>query len=166
MMNALVSFVTALNTVLGRIAIWCAVLMVVIQFFVVLFRYVFSISETWVQESIIYAFSVMFLLSSALAYSKDLHVRIDILSSTMTERSRALVEMLGIMLLLLPTCGIIFGYSLDYVFQSWEVLEASQEADGLPFVYILKTLILIFPVQLALQGLVQLNASYQTFKNG
>ena len=165
-MNALVSFVNTLNTVLGRIAIWCAVLMVVVQFFVVLFRYVFSISETWVQESIIYAFSVMFLLSSALAYAKDLHVRIDILSSTMTERSRALVEMLGILLLLFPTCWVILYYSLDYVFQSWEVLEASQEADGLPFVYILKTLILIFPVQLALQGFVQLNASYQTFKNG
>ena len=164
-MDAFVNFVHTLNAKIGRFAIWCVVYMVVIQFFVVLFRYVFSISEIWVQESILYAFSVMFLMSSALAYARDLHVRIDILSTNMSERSRATVEMLGILFMLLPTCWVIFAYSWDYVMQSWEVMEKSLEADGLPFFYILKTLILIFPVQLALQGLAQLAISYQKFKN-
>lgn len=164
-MNGFFTFVNALNHILGRIGIWAVAFMVIVQFFVVLFRYVFSISEIWIQESIIYAFAVMFLLSSALAYSRDLHVRIDILSNAMSDRTRAMVEMLGIVLLLMPTCFVIVFYSWDYVGQSWAVRETSIEADGIPFVYLLKTLLLIFPIQLALQGLVQLNTSYQHFKN-
>jgi TRAP-type mannitol/chloroaromatic compound transport system permease small subunit len=39
---------------------------------------------------------------------------------------------------------------------SWAVLERSPEASGLPFVYLLKTLIPVFAVLMALQGFAQI----------
>ena len=155
----------AMNRILGKIAIWSAAFMVTIQFIIVLLRYVFSVNYIWMQESIMYAFSVMFLLSSGLAYRRNLHVRIDVLSAMLSNKSKAVIEMLGVVLVLFPMCFVIWYYSWEYVVQSWDILETSAETDGIPFVYGLKTLILIFVFQLLAQGVVQFGESYQNYKS-
>jgi TRAP-type mannitol/chloroaromatic compound transport system permease small subunit len=49
----------------------------------------------------------------------------------------------------------IIWYALPYVARSWSILEHSRETSGLPFVYLLKTLIPLFAFLMALQGLSQ-----------
>jgi TRAP-type mannitol/chloroaromatic compound transport system permease small subunit len=45
--------------------------------------------------------------------------------------------------------------SLPYVARSWAIFEGSRETSGLPFVYLLKTLIPLFALLLGLQGVAQ-----------
>jgi TRAP-type mannitol/chloroaromatic compound transport system permease small subunit len=63
------------------------------------------------------------------------------------------VDLLGTLLLLMPVCVYIFWTGWDYVSESWNVMEGSREAGGIPGVYLLKTLILVMPVLVLIQGL-------------
>jgi len=78
---------------------------------------------------------------------------VDILYRKLSPRGRRWVDLLGTLLLLVPTCLFIAWTSWAYVFVSWEVLEGSREAGGLPGVFLLKTLLLLMPLLLLLQAL-------------
>ena len=56
----------------------------------------------------------------------------------------------------MPVCLFIAWSSWDYVLTSWSYLESSPEAGGLPWIYLLKTLILLMPVLVLAQGLAAL----------
>jgi TRAP-type mannitol/chloroaromatic compound transport system permease small subunit len=83
------------------------------------------------------------------------HVRVDIFYADASPRSRAVVDLLGAIVLLLPFCGVLAWFALPYVERSWAILERSREASGLPLVFLLKTLIPVFAVLLGLQGIAQ-----------
>jgi TRAP-type mannitol/chloroaromatic compound transport system permease small subunit len=144
-----------LNAGIGRAAAWCALAMVLLQFLVVLLRYVFGIGSIWLTESILYAHATLFLMAAAWTLMMGGHVRVDIFYADASPRRRAVVDLLGALLLLLPFMAAIVWWSLPYVSRSWMILERSRESSGLPFVFLLKTLIPLFAVLLALQGIAQ-----------
>ena len=57
------------------------------------------------------------------------------------------------MLFLIPAALFIIWISWDYVSVSWRIREGSAESSGLPYVYLLKSAILIIPALLLLQGI-------------
>ena len=148
-------FIDALNSTVGRAAAWLCLAVVAIQFTVVLLRYVFDAGSVWLQESILYAHAALFLLCAAWTLKRDGHVRVDIFYSTASERTKAVVDLAGALLLLIPFAGAILYFSWPYVARSWASLEGSREASGLPFVFLLKTLIPAFASMLILQGIAQ-----------
>jgi TRAP-type mannitol/chloroaromatic compound transport system permease small subunit len=105
------------------------------------------------QESITYLYALVFLLGTAYTLKHDGHVRVDIFYRTMRPKAKALVNLCGILLLLLPTCVFLFWVSWDYVADSWSVRESSREAGGLPGVFLLKTVILVMTALIFLQGI-------------
>ena len=143
------------NTAVGRGASWCALAIVLIGFAVVLMRYVLGVGSIWLQESILYAHASLFLLAAAWTLKEGGHVRVDIFYASASPRAKAWIDLLGAALLLLPFCVAVIWFSLPYVARSWATLEGSRESSGLPLVYLLKTLIPLFAVMLALQGLSQ-----------
>ena len=78
-------------------------------------------------------------------------MRVDILCALAAAR-KAMVNLFGNALLVLPFCVLLFLVSMDYVRLSWSVLEGSRETSGIPAVFLLKSVILVFAVQLALQA--------------
>ncbi|MDH3948210.1 MAG: TRAP transporter small permease subunit [Gammaproteobacteria bacterium] len=142
------------NEWIGRGVAWLTLLMVVITFTVVVLRYGFDMGSIALQESIIYLHALNFMLGAAFTLKHDAHVRVDIFYQKMEPRGRAWVDLLGTLLLLMPVCGFIFWSSWGYVADAWAVGETSGEAGGLPFVYLLKTILLLMPSLLMLQGLV------------
>jgi len=144
-----------LNTAVGRAASWCALFIVLAGFAVVLMRYVLGLGSIWLQESILYAHAALFLLAAAWTLKDGGHVRVDVFYAPASPRAKAWVDLLGALLLLLPFAGAIFFFSLPYVAASWAILERSRETAGLPLVFLLKTLIPLFAVLLALQGMAQ-----------
>jgi TRAP-type mannitol/chloroaromatic compound transport system permease small subunit len=94
------------------------------------------------------------------------HVRVDIFYADAAPRTRAIVDLLGALLLLLPFVGVLGWVSLPYVARSWAILERSREASGLPLVFLLKTLIPLFALLLALQGLAQAARAWLTLMRG
>ncbi len=137
----------------GRFISWATLLMVLITFLVVVLRYVFDLGWIALQESVTYLHASVFMLGAAYTLKHQGHVRVDIFYQKMSPRSRAWVDLLGTLLLLFPVCGFIFWVSWEYVLNSWDVLEGSREAGGLPGVFLLKTLILLLPLTLGLQGM-------------
>ncbi len=138
---------------MGRFISWATLLMVLVTFLVVVLRYVFDLGWIALQESVTYLHASVFMLGAAYTLKHQGHVRVDIFYQKMSPRSRAWVDLLGTLLLLFPVCGFIFWVSWEYVLNSWDVLEGSREAGGLPGVFLLKSLILLLPLTLGLQGI-------------
>jgi TRAP-type mannitol/chloroaromatic compound transport system permease small subunit len=145
-----------LNTAIGRAASWCALGVVLIGFAVVLLRYVLGLGSIWLQESILYAHAALFLLAAAWTLKEGGHVRVDVFYADASPRAKAWIDLLGALFLLLPFACAILWFSLPYVGRSWAILERSRESSGLPLVFLLKTLIPVFALLLALQGISQI----------
>lgn len=140
---------------IGRAVAWLALAIVLVQFAVVVLRYVFGIGSIWLSESVIYGHATMFMLAAAWTLQAGGHVRVDIFYADASPRTKALVDLLGSLLLLLPFVAVILWFALPYVGRSWALLERSRETSGLPFLYLLKTVIPLFAVLLGLQGISQ-----------
>ncbi len=146
---------TGFTLALGRSTAWLALLLVLGMMLVVTLRYGFGIGNIALQESLTYLHGALFMLAIAYTLAEDEHVRVDVLYQRFSPRQRAWVNLLGTLFLLLPVCGALFWLSLDYVLSSWKEQEASANG-GLPFVYLLKSLLLILPALLTIQGLAEL----------
>ena len=163
MLPSLVRAVDALNEHLGRAVSWLALFMVLVQFAVVLMRYVFGIGWIWVQESIIYMHAAVFLAAAGYTLLHNGHVRVDIFYGGMGVRGKAIVDFIGGLVFLLPMCGMIAWSSFSFVTRSWGIFEGSPEGDnGIPGVFLLKTTILVFCALVALQGLAMMARSVLT----
>lgn len=127
--------------------------MVLVTFAVVVLRYALDTGWIAMQESITYLHALVFMLGAAYTFRHQGHVRVDIFYQKFGERGQAWVNLLGTLLLLFPMMGFIFWISWEYVAESWKVMEGSREAGGLPGVFLLKTLLLLMPVAMMLQGL-------------
>lgn len=139
----------------GRAAAWLCLFIVLVQFAVVVMRYLLGLGSIWLQESILYAHAALFLLVAAWTLREGGHVRVDVLYSGASPRTKALIDLLGALFLLIPFAAAIAVFSLPYVARSWALLERSRETSGLPILFLLKTLIPVFAVMLVLQGLAQ-----------
>ncbi|MGI8525710.1 MAG: TRAP transporter small permease subunit, partial [Pseudolabrys sp.] len=144
-----------LTAAVGRGAAWLCLVIVALQFALVVARYLFGLGSIWLTETVLYAHAALFLLAAAWTLQAGGHVRVDIFYAGMTPRGKAKVDLAGAVLLLLPFCVVLIWIALPYVVRSWAILERSQEISGLPLVYLLKTLIAVFAVLLALQGISQ-----------
>ncbi len=142
-----------LNERLGRAVAWLALIMVLVQFTIVVLRYMFGFGSIMMQESVIYLHAVLFLAGSGYTLLHDGHVRVDIFYRDAAPRTRAFVDLIGVLIFLLPVCTLIWWGSWPYVQTSWQVLEGSRETSGIHAVYLLKTIILVFAVLMALQGI-------------
>ena len=138
----------------GRSVSWLSLVMVVVTFVVVLLRYLFDIGSIALQESITYMHAILFLVGAAWTLKHDGHVRVDILYNRCGPSRRAMIDLFGSLVLLLPLAGFIAWISWEYVLDSWSVMEASREAGGLPGVFLLKSFILVMSALLVLQAIV------------
>lgn len=145
--------IDALNEWIGRAVAWCAPALVLTAFSVVLLRYGLGIGSAALQEAVSYLHAILFMAGAAWTLRHDGHVRVDIFYRRFGPRGRAAVNLLGSLFLLIPVCAFILWSSLDYVAASWSIREGSREAGGLPFLWLLKTLIPVSAALLLLQGI-------------
>ena len=151
----LATHIGALNEWIGRVLAWLTLALVLLVYGLVAARYVFAIGSVAAQEATLWLHSVVFLLGAAFALKRDAHVRVDLVYQRFSPRGKALADLVGTLLLLLPFCVFLCWVSLDYVGMAWSLRESSREPGGLPGVYLLKTLMPIAAVLLGLQGVAQ-----------
>ncbi|MBO0755906.1 MAG: TRAP transporter small permease subunit, partial [Bradyrhizobiaceae bacterium] len=113
----------AMTAAIGRGVTWCLLAMVIVQVAVVLMRYVLGLGSIWLQETIIYAHATLFMLAAAWTSQRGGHVRVDIFYANASPRRKALIDLLGAVVLLLPFTIALAALSLPYVGRSWAVLE-------------------------------------------
>ena len=139
----------------GTVIAWLTVTMVLVTFVIVVLRYAFDLGWISMQESVTWMHAAVFMLGAAYTLKRDEHVRVDIFYRRMSDRRKAIVDLLGTLMFLLPMALFLAISSWDYVYTSWIIREASREAGGLPypFVPVLKSLIPVTAGMLMLQGL-------------
>lgn len=153
--SATASRLDAFSTVTGHAVAWLTLAMVLATVVVVVLRYAFDTGQVWLQESITWMHGAVFMLGAAYTLQRDEHVRVDIFYRSLSPRGRAIVDGSGVLLFLLPTCVFLFVASWDYVAAAWAIHEVSRDAGGLPypFVPLLKSILLLMPVAVLLQGI-------------
>ncbi len=161
-MTTIIRYLDNLTEWLGRCTAVFSLFIALATFSVVVMRYGFNISAIALQESVIYLHSALFMLAAGYALKHNAHVRVDIFYRTFGPQGRAWVNLLGCVFLLFPMAGFIFYASLDFVHFSWSIQERSSEADGLPYLYLLKSLIPAMAVLLVLQAVSECLRSLQT----
>ena len=148
-----IKIINSINRYIGEIISWFTLLMVLITFLVVVLRYGFNIGFIWMQESVRFMYAAVFLLCGGYTLLKDKHVRVDVVYFNLSQRNKAIIDLLGSIFLLLPVCFVIFYYSWSYVLNSWEQMEGSIEERGLHLVFLMKTFIWAFAILVSLQSI-------------
>lgn len=153
---SLQTFVSSLQTFtqfIGRMCRWFSLAMVIVTCSVVILRYLFDYSSIAMQEVVMYLHASLFMFGAAYTWQQNGHVRVDVIYHKWPASIQQRIDLLGTLFLLLPTCLFLMYISWDYVMLAWQYGEKSHEAGGLPFVYLLKTLIVILPALLIIQAL-------------
>ena len=138
---------------IGKAVAWLTLVMALLTATVVVLRYGFGFGRIYLQEIVTYLHATVFMLAAAWTLRLDGHVRMDVLYRSLKPRAQAWVDLIGSAFLLLPTAILLFWLSYDYAEKAWALREASRETGGLPFLYLLKTVIPVASGLLILQGL-------------
>ena len=137
----------------GRATSWLILLLVLLNCLVVLLRYLLQINFIPLQEGVLRIHGIFFMLGIPYAMLTNSHVRVDIFYQHFKPHTKQWIEMLVGMFFVLPLSIFLFWFSWDYVIFSWRLHEGSSESGGLPGVYLLKSILLVMPGLMFLQGL-------------
>ena len=122
----------------------------------VIMRYAFGVGFGWAKDIWVYAFAGCFMLASAGALRISGHVRVDVLFSRMTIQRRAMVDIIATYVFLFPLMVLILNAYAPQLANSWGAasgrLELSSETDGLPLLFLFKTLVPVFAATMLVQG--------------
>ena len=146
-------FINKINTWIGKSFAWLLLIMVILTCIIVVLRYLFNIGFIWMQELVRFCYAMVFLACAAYTLAEDEHVRVDIIYSNLSNKSKSIINIIGSIIFVIPVCLVIIYYSFNYVVNSWAQLEGSLEERGLHAVYILKSFIWIFAIMLIFQSL-------------
>jgi len=154
-----IQIVDWINEKTGLIAAWLTTVLVLNVFYDTIMRYIFNEGNIGIQELEWHIFSVIFLLGAAYTLKHDGHVRVDIVYTRLSRRTRAWIDLIGSFTMLIPFCLIVIYATKIFVLNSWAVREMSPDPGGLPARYIIKAMIPAGFFLLLLQGI------SQAFKN-
>ena len=116
-------------------------LLVVNVFYDVVMRYLFNDVSIGLQELEWHLYSMIFLFGVAYALKADAHVRVDIVYERLPLRQRALIDIIGTVLLLWPFCFLVASYGVGFAYESYDLGETSGDPGGLPHRWVIKGMI-------------------------
>ena len=147
--------IDAFTDLVGRATSWLALGIALVMGANVLLRYAFSIGFIWAQELEWHIFVPICLFGMSYALLHGEHVRVDVLYARFTERNKLRVDLLSAGLCIVISAVIIW-LTLKYVQQSYVIGEQSADPGGLPYRWLLKSLIPVGFLLLLLQALSEL----------
>lgn len=147
--------IDGLNSWLGRVVAWAILAAVLISAVNAIIRKVFDTSSnSWLELQWV-LFGAVFLICAPWTLIQNEHIRIDVVSSLFSQKTRNRIDVIGHLFFLIPMAAVMIYTSWPFVVTSWLQNEQSSNAGGLP-VYPAKTLVLIGFVLLFLQGISEL----------
>ncbi len=164
-MTAFINIIERLVSTIGSWSAWLCFILIFVVCGDVMMRYVWSTSPNWLIELEWHLFSLIFLLGSAYCLQQDKHVRVDVFYTKWSIKTKAWVNIIGTLLLLLPWCFIVTKTSSEYAINSFYMNEGSDQPGGLPARYVIKFAIVVGFVLLALQGLANILKNVKLIKS-
>lgn len=126
---------------IGHVAMWANCILVFVIILQVILRYGFGQGLVTLEELQWHLYAVGIMFGASYAMTLDSHIRVDIVHARLSKKWQDRWDLFGIVFLLLPFVIIIFHQSLDFVYESWRVGERSDAPMGLPFRWLIKSVI-------------------------
>lgn len=167
MKNLLQKFINIVNIInenIGKVTAWLTGILVVLVCGRVLGRVLFDSEPVWLPELEWHLFAMIFLLAAGYTLKHDKHVRVDLFYADFSEKDKALVNLVGALLFLIPWCCLIIWVSYSYALGSFKILEGSPNPNGLPYRFVVKFAITIGASLLLLQALAMVASSVLVLK--
>ena len=149
-------FIEKIINSLGKFISLMIPVMTLLMIVIIVARYSFGIGLTGLQEFVMYIHALVFLGCAGYVHYKNEHVRVDIFYRDSSNNYKSNINFYLSLLFLLPVCFVVGFYSIDLIEMSWRINEASTEAGGLKYVYLQKTLVILFPITLTLTFIYQI----------
>lgn len=137
----------------GTLACIAMLLLLLNVIYDVLMRYVFNDVSIGMQELEWHLFAVVFMLGTPYAMQRDGHVRVDIFYDRWPQKRKAWVNLIGAAIFVLPFVSLVAYYGFDFALNAFEMNEGSGDPGGLPYRWIIKSLV---PVSFCLMALAAL----------
>ncbi len=134
---------------------WANAILICAIILQVVLRYGFGRGLVPLEELQWHLYAIAVMLGMSFAQVENAHVRIDVLHSRFSPRTRCWVEIIGIAVLMLPFLWIVFDHSLDFLYDAWRTGERSNAPMGLPYRWAIKAVI---PVSFGLLMLAALSS--------
>ncbi|MBZ8180199.1 TRAP transporter small permease subunit [Oscillatoria salina] len=162
------SIIDTINQWIGRLVYWLVLVMVLVGVWNVLGRYLGRwLGQNLTSNALIeiqwYLFDLVFLLGAAYALKHDDHVRVDLFYKDWSPKRKALANLIGTLLFLIPFCLMVIYFSWEWTLNSWVIFEQSPDPGGLPR-YPIKSMIIISFVLLILQGISEAIKNWAIFR--
>ena len=141
---------------IGKIAAWAGLALILVTIFDVVTRRFLVLGSTKLQEAEWHFHVILFAFCLGYAYLKDAHVRIDLVREKLSERTQWWIEVAGCLLFLLPYCGLVIWFGINFTERSFATSEISASATGLTHRWLIKAVIPIGFTILALSGITTL----------
>jgi len=141
MLDKIERFYAGINRVLGKILSVVLLLMTLNVCFDVIMRYFFHNSSVGMQEVEWHLFSIVILYGISVSLLEEGHVRVDFLYDRYSERSKAIINIVGTIFFLLPLALLVLFGSIDFVRDAYEINEISEDPGGLPYRWAIKAMI-------------------------
>ena len=152
-MNRLADILDGTNRAIAMVVRWLVLAMIVIQFAIVIGRYVFGVNSIAAQESVLYMHATLFMLGAGYTLLVDKHVRVDVFYAKVSDTARRRIDIFGHIFLLIPSMVALLYWSWPSVRNSWKILEGPISVGGIEAVFLLKSLIPAFCILILLQSL-------------
>jgi len=154
-----------LNDFVGRSVSWLNLVLVLLVCIDVLRRFLFERTDAWIMELEWHLFAMVFLLGAGYTLKENKHVRVDLFYSQFSEKNKALINLVGGMVLLLPLCLLLVYISVQYSYSSYMIGEGSPDPGGLPYRFVIKSMIPFGMFLLLLQGLSEIAKAFIVYKS-
>ncbi|SNS93666.1 TRAP-type mannitol/chloroaromatic compound transport system, small permease component [Ekhidna lutea] len=158
------TLIDKLNSAIGKGVSWLTLVLVLVIVIDVILRYSLSITSAASFEMEWHLFAAIFLLGAAFTLKNDKHVRVDVFYHNFSDKTKAWVNLIGTLTLLLPFCGVALWESLSFVQSSYQLGETSPQPGGLPARWVIKSTIPAGFLLLGLQGISLILSSYKTIR--
>ena len=142
---------------LARALSWVWLLLIAVVVLNVTMRYLFGEGRIEFEEIQWHLFAIGFLIGMATCMDTDNHVRVDVFHDRMAMATKCWIELYGLLLLFLPFVVSVFLFSLPFIAYSFESAEVSDAPGGLPFRWMIKSVLPLSMLLLLLGGLSRLS---------
>lgn len=164
-LKSFIQQIDRLNEFVGKSVSWLNLALVLIVCIDVLRRFFFQRTDAWIMELEWHMFAMVFLLGAGYTLKENKHVRVDLFYSNFDDKTKALINIVGGLFLLLPLCILLVFISIKYSYSSYLIGEGSPDPGGLPYRFIIKSMIPFGMFLLLLQGVAEIMKSYIVYKS-
>ena len=140
-MNPIINFLKIIIDAVGNFCSLLMILMILNVFYDVVMRYFFNDVSIGMQELEWHLFAAMFMFGIGYTLKEDGHVRVDIIYDQLSKKSQALINIAGSLLFALPFTLLVLYFSWSYAYEAFAIGEGSPDPGGLPYRWIIRSVI-------------------------